>query len=75
MNNCQSFFQWLKNTFLKYINDWQHETKSDSNLPKELQAKRCLSYQTLEGIRMTGKFIIQAKQLNPQICAAVLTVD
>ena len=45
----------MENTFLKYINDWKESTVDDK-ISKDEQAKRCLSYQTIEGIRITGTF-------------------
>jgi len=46
-------FEWLKGTFLKYINDWKQETQDLPVLSKEMKNRLCLSHQTIEGIRIT----------------------
>ena len=48
------FSQWLTDTFLPYLHDWQHESDDMDNLTKEEKKRFCLSLQTLEGLRITG---------------------
>ena len=71
--------QWLKDVFLKYFNDWKAETET-LDMEKEDQAKCCISHQTLEGIRITGKKsssvlrnfnILYILVLLPKICIIV----
>ncbi len=50
-NSCM---QWLKDTFLKYLRDWQDSVKARKDFTPTQQGKMCLSTQTLEGIEITG---------------------
>ena len=48
-------FQWLKNVYLEFINSWKVESEEIENISKEVKSRLCLSYQTIEGIRITRK--------------------
>ena len=51
-----NIFQWLKEDFLeKYINQWQESSLAILQIPKDERHRLCLSHQTLDGIRITGK--------------------
>ena len=51
-----SLFQWLIE-FIKFINEWKAETDQIPDLSQDLKSRLCISYQTIEGIRMTGIFL------------------
>ncbi|XP_047144721.2 uncharacterized protein LOC124818209 [Hydra vulgaris] len=46
-------FEWLQNTYLKYINEWKAKAESNEGTPKEMKTKLCLSSQTIQVIRIT----------------------
>ena len=46
--------QWLKDTFLSYLRDWEEKVKS-LPLSRKEKVQRCLSRETLEGMKITGK--------------------
>ena len=43
---------WLKDEFLKFINDWKEETDGHLELPKRERNRLCLSKKTIHGLRM-----------------------
>ena len=47
------FIQWLDGTFLGFVNDWKHECDTKTDIPKDLRSRMCLSYQAIEGLRIT----------------------
>ena len=48
-------FQWLKDVYLEFINSWKAESEQIEIISKEMKSRLCLSYQTIEGIRITSK--------------------
>ena len=48
-------FQWLKDVYLNFINGWKAESEQIENISKEMKSRLCLSYQTIEGIRIASK--------------------
>ena len=48
-------FQWLKDVYLELINSWKAESEQIEIISKEMKSRLCLSYQTIEGIRITSK--------------------
>ena len=48
-------FQWLKDVYLEFINSWKAESEQIKIISKEMKSRLCLSYQTIEGIRITSK--------------------
>lgn len=50
-----SYLQWLTDTFINFLHDWQHEADKMDNLKADEKRRLCLSPQTLEGLRLTGK--------------------
>ena len=49
------YFQWLKNNFLGYLDGWEKEVSGRQGFTKAQQKRMCLSKETLEGLRITGK--------------------
>ena len=49
--------QWLKDDFLQYLDEWEASADSRIELTKSDRNRLCLSRETLEGLRMTGKVI------------------
>ena len=47
--------QWLSDVFLKYLEEWEQEVSSIPGLGKKEQRKMCLSLETLEGMRISGR--------------------
>lgn len=47
----------MKNTFLKYLNNWEQQCQSIHDKSSSEKASFCLSKQTLEGIRITGIYM------------------
>ena len=47
--------QWLKDVYLEFINSWKVESEQIENISKEVKSRLCLSYQMIEGIRITRK--------------------
>ena len=52
------FFQWLESTFLGFFDDWEKETSNLEGLNKSEKSKFILSKQTLQGLRITGKLLL-----------------
>ncbi|XP_065662264.1 uncharacterized protein LOC124811383 isoform X3 [Hydra vulgaris] len=57
--------QWLQNTFLTFINNWEEQCQNIPDLSQAEKNRFCLSKQTLEGLRITvnsfttlGKFLL-----------------
>ena len=48
-------FQWLKDVYLEFINSWKAKSEQIEIISKEMKSRLCLSYQTIEGIRITSK--------------------
>ena len=48
-------FQWLKDMYLEFTNSWKAESEQIEIISKEMKSRLCLSYQTIEGIRITSK--------------------
>ena len=46
--------QWLREDFMKYLQDWQQEVNALPVKMKERQ-KFCLSRETMDGMKITGK--------------------
>jgi len=46
-------FKWLKEDFLAFINNWKEETDNIPHLTQDMKSRLCLSYQTIEGLRIT----------------------
>ncbi|XP_065662263.1 uncharacterized protein LOC124811383 isoform X2 [Hydra vulgaris] len=58
-------FDWLQNTFLTFINNWEEQCQNIPDLSQAEKNRFCLSKQTLEGLRITvnsfttlGKFLL-----------------
>lgn len=47
-------FQWLKDMYLEFINSWKAKSEQIENISKEMKSRLYLSYQTIEGIRITS---------------------
>ena len=47
--------QWLEQTFLKYINDWDRYVKSKDAIPKAAKQFCMLPPQTITGLEICGK--------------------
>lgn len=45
--------QWLKDTFLKYLEEWETEVRA-LKVEKREQSKMLLSKETREGLQITG---------------------
>ena len=41
--------------YLEFINSWKAESEQIEIISKEMKSRLCLSYQTIEGIRITSK--------------------
>ena len=60
-NNCMItaylilIFQWLKDDFLGFLQEWKEQCLSTPNMKKQEQLKMFLSIQTHTGIEITGK--------------------
>ena len=52
--------QWLKEDFIKYLDDWKEEVAELPLTNKEKQ-KCCLSRETQEGMKITGIYITDVK--------------
>ena len=48
------YMQWLHSDFMEYLDDWEREVNSLPGLKKGEKLKRCLSRETLLGLRITG---------------------
>ena len=46
--------QWLKDNFLKWLDEWKEEVESREDLDAYEKERRQLSRETLEGIHITG---------------------
>ena len=53
MNNFST--QWLVDVFLPYLEEWEQEALSTPDLGRKEQRKRCLSLETLAGMRISGE--------------------
>ena len=51
--------QWLEKDFLAYLDEWQTSVASRTELTASAKNKLCLSLETLEGLRITGNWIIR----------------
>ena len=45
----------MQDEFLGYLNDWQSEVDSCTDLTPKDKAKRLLSKETMEGLHITGR--------------------
>ena len=55
-------FQWLKDVYLEFINSWKAGSEQIEIISKEMKSRLCLSYQTIEGIRITSKETLLKKK-------------
>ena len=55
-NGC-GYLQWLNRDFLGYFEEWKLEIKMMKYLSAAQRKRLCLSSETLEGLRITGRFI------------------
>ncbi len=53
------FLQWLETNFLGYLDEWETSVKSREGFTDAQKATMMLSRETLEGLRITGKNVIQ----------------
>ena len=54
-------FDWLKNSFLKYLSDWRSSTLNrPGNFTQNARERMFLSWQTYEGLRITVYSVIEA---------------
>ena len=51
-------FQWLKERFLLYLNDWEKGVYTRSGFSRVDQKKMLLPQETLHGLRMSGNVLI-----------------
>ena len=51
---CNFVLQWLLKDFVGWLEEWESEALNTPNLTRNQQRKRCLSEQTLDGLRITG---------------------
>ena len=51
---CIIISQWLANDFLMYLKEWEDVTESAPGRARE-KRRACLSRETLQGLRITGK--------------------
>ena len=58
MSNVICRFQWLENTFLGYLSDWEKAVKARLGFTEDEKRRMLLSQETLEGLRMTGIDIV-----------------
>ena len=49
------FVQWLKGTFLEYLNDWDKWVYSNEKIPKGAKKYCTLPDQTIEGLKICGE--------------------
>ena len=49
--------QWLEETFLKYLKDWDAYVQSKDKIPKALKQFSMLPKQTTSGLFISGKVI------------------
>ena len=49
--------QWLKEVFLGYLKEWEASVRAREDLEPVEQKLLMLSPETLQGIRITGKFM------------------
>lgn len=49
------YLQWLKNDFLKYLNEWEEGVMKREKFTVTQKYRMLISQETLLGIRMTGK--------------------
>lgn len=54
-NDSSFSCKWLKDTFLKYLDEWEAEVKS-LRVEKREQSKMLLSKETREGLQITGTY-------------------
>ena len=47
--------QWLEQTFLKYIDDWERYVKSKEAIPKAAKQFCMLPPQTIRGLKICGR--------------------
>ena len=57
------FPQWLKEEFLTFLEEWEKQSMARVQLNKKDRMRSCLSSETLEGLRITGTYIINTFQL------------
>ena len=60
MCNCNScilnvYFQWLATDFLGYLDSWEKEVADQPGIERKEKQRMCLSKETLQGLRITGK--------------------
>ena len=60
--------QWLKEDFVGYLDKWSNSVDSIPDLDPKQKAKMKLSYQTIEGLHMTG----MEQFIAPNFCKDVL---
>lgn len=53
-----SFLQWLKRDFLAYLSEWQSSVAARDGFTAAEKTMMTLSRETLEGLRVTGTYII-----------------
>lgn len=46
--------QWLQETFLGYLQEWESSVKNRENFTKGEKQLMCLTRETLEGLKITG---------------------
>ena len=47
--------QWLESDFIAYLDEWEEAANQRDDLSVKDQQKLCISRETLEGLRFTGK--------------------
>ncbi len=50
-----NYVQWLKNTFLKWLDKWEEQVNTRVDLKDGDKECRLLSKETMLGIRITGR--------------------
>ena len=47
--------QWLETDFIEYLNEWEKSASTRTDLDDSDKQKLCISRETIEGFRFTGK--------------------
>jgi hypothetical protein len=52
-------FQWLLTDFLGFLKDWEDQVAAIPGLDPKTRQSMCLSKETIEGFRITGRRVNQ----------------
>lgn len=48
--------QWLQDSFMTWLDEWDRSVESRDDLSLSEKDRRCLSRETLDGLRFTGSY-------------------